>query len=65
MAQQDQIEVYVGETGYICIVQTDGLGEESSVVVDPSHAEAIASAIINLATKAAEARQMWVKEGDK
>lgn len=62
--EQPQTEVYVGDTGYIVVRQSDWRDEEMVVLIDPANAEAIAAAILDCKREAAQAFAEW-KESEE
>lgn len=64
VAEQQQIEVYAGDSGYIVIKQSGGMEPVSLVYIDPMHAGKVADAILAASTNAEQFRQEWIAEGD-
>jgi len=64
VAEQQQIEVYAGDSGYIVIKQSGGMEPDSLVYIDPMHAGKVADAILAAGARAEQFRQEWLAEGD-
>lgn len=64
VAQQDEIEVYAGDTGFIIIKQSHELEEADLIFIAPIHAEAIAKAVLAAKENAEQFRKEWIAEGD-
>lgn len=62
--EQPQTEVYVGDTGYIVVRQTDWRDENMTVLIDPANAEAIAQAILDCKRGAVQAFAEWKESGE-
>lgn len=62
--QQDQIEVYAGDTGYIVIKQTSAMDPDAVIWMTPAHAEAMCKAIMEAKFAAEQYRAEWIAEGD-
>lgn len=61
VAQQDEIYVYVSETGHIVIKQEDGMGETTTVVIDPQNAVVVADAVKGYVVEAQQVRFEWLQ----
>lgn len=62
--QQDQIEVYAGDTGYIVIKQTSAMDPDAVIWMTPAYAEAMCKAIMGAKFDAEQYREEWTAEGD-
>jgi hypothetical protein len=62
VAHQAETYVYVGDTGYIVVKQTNYGEDDSVILIDPQNAVAIADAIKGYVKAAEQARLEWQQE---
>lgn len=64
VAQQDEIQVFVSEAGYVCVKQVSWSMEESIVSISAEHVEAVVSALRASVEEAKKVRVEWIMEND-
>lgn len=61
VSHQTEIQVYVGDTGYIVIKQVDWPEDDVCICIDPKNVKAVADAMTALVQEASLTRKEWLE----
>lgn len=59
LMEQQQTEIYVGESGYVVIKQQDWQDEPQTILIAPSNLKAICDAMLAMKDEAEQTFQEW------